>query len=52
VIAPTIEYSYPVDYTKNKVGGVGKLVDPEFAYSSDNNTDWLDAERLLTLLEQ
>jgi UDP-N-acetylglucosamine 4,6-dehydratase len=52
VIAPTIEYSYPVDYTENKVGDVGKLVDPEFAYSSDNNTDWLDAERLLTLLEQ
>jgi UDP-N-acetylglucosamine 4,6-dehydratase len=52
VIAPTIEYSYPVDYTKNKVGGVGKLVDPEFAYSSDNNADWLDAERLLMLLEQ
>ena len=52
VIAPTIEYSYHVDYTKNKVGGVGTLVEPEFAYSSDNNTDWLDAERLLTLLEQ
>lgn len=52
VIAPTIEYSYHVDYAKNKVGGVGTLVEPEFAYSSDNNTDWLDAERLLTLLEQ
>jgi UDP-N-acetylglucosamine 4,6-dehydratase len=51
VIAPTIEYPYHVDYTSNRLEEFGKLVDPEFVYSSDNNTDWLDAERLLKLLE-
>jgi len=50
VIAPTIEYSHHVDYTQNNLGEIGKLVDPGFAYSSDKNTDWLDAERLLQLL--
>ncbi|MGD1900742.1 MAG: UDP-N-acetylglucosamine 4,6-dehydratase (inverting) [Geitlerinemataceae cyanobacterium] len=52
VIAPTIEYSHHVDYATNNLGEAGELVKPEFAYSSDNNTDWLDAARLLDLLEQ
>ena len=51
VIAPTIEYPYHVDYTTNGLKESGMLVDPEFVYSSDNNTDWLNAERLLKLLE-
>jgi len=51
VIAPTIEYPYHVDYTTNGLKESGMLVDPEFVYSSDNNTDWLNAERLFKLLE-
>ena len=38
------------NYTSHQDAGA-KIVDEEFSYSSDNNTDWLDSDRLDTLLK-
>jgi UDP-N-acetylglucosamine 4,6-dehydratase len=52
VITPTIEYSHKVDYRCNPLGEKGKPVPEGFAYSSDNNTDWLTAQQLLDLIRE
>ena len=31
-------------------GDIGRRVDDGFSYASDTNTEWLDAEGLMTLL--
>ena len=32
--------------------GKGKLVDPEFTYCSDNNSEWMDIETLQKWIEK
>jgi UDP-N-acetylglucosamine 4,6-dehydratase/5-epimerase len=51
VIQPTINFTNPVDYSRNRIGERGKPVPIGFAYSSDTNTDWLNREQLLSLIE-
>lgn len=46
VIQPTIQYSYPVEYTTNKVGECGKPVDQGFEYNSGRNPQFLTIEEI------
>ncbi len=50
VIKPSITFSTPIDYTKNKIGEIGKNVEQGFEYNSKNNTIWLSHSELLEKL--
>jgi UDP-N-acetylglucosamine 4,6-dehydratase len=50
VIQPTINFTNPVDYTKNKLNERGKKVPQGSSYSSDSNSQWLSSEQLLELI--
>lgn len=52
VIAPSIKFAAASDYTKNNKNEVGKPVQDNFSYSSDNNTKWLKGNELLSMLEE
>lgn len=52
VIRPTIIFSYPVDYTRNRLEEVGKPVPIGFAYCSNANDRWLTPGELVKKLEQ
>ena len=47
VIKPSIIFSSPIDFTTNRLGEKGKVVDVGFEYNSKNNTIWLSHEELL-----
>jgi len=51
VIKPSITFSAPIDYTKNKLGEQGKSVKQGFEYNSKENTIWLSHEELLQKLQ-
>jgi len=51
VIQPTIQFAQKVDFTCNALKERGKPVAIGFEYSSETNTDWLDAQGLKELLE-
>ncbi|HLP09685.1 MAG TPA: UDP-N-acetylglucosamine 4,6-dehydratase (inverting) [Opitutaceae bacterium] len=50
VIRPAILFSKPEGYHLNRLGESGRPVDDGFEYSSDKNTQWLDADALRKLL--
>ncbi len=50
VIRPTIEFQSKIDYSVNELGEKGQSVPEGFEYSSDNNTDWLTKEQLLSMI--
>ena len=50
VIKPSILFTQAPDYQRNKLGERGQPVPDGFEYSSDKNTDWLDATQLKKLL--
>ncbi len=52
VIRPTIQFTHPVDYTKNGLGEAGEPVDVGFEYSSNKNERWLSSEELLAKIER
>ena len=47
VIKPSIQFTESADFTKNNCGEIGVPVDYGFKYSSETNTQWLNAEELL-----
>lgn len=49
VICPTIQFSHPSDFTKNRLGEEGKPVEQGFEYNSGNNEDWLTHQTLLEM---
>ncbi len=51
VIAPTIQFSFLTDFSKNALGECGKLVERGFCYDSGSNTEWLSAKEFLELLK-
>lgn len=51
VITPSIQFSHHTDFTVNKLGERGKLVDQGFEYNSGNNTEWLTHEEFLQMAE-
>lgn len=42
VIRPAIQFTYPVDFTRNRIGEIGQPVCDSFEYSSATNTQTLD----------
>ena len=51
VIKPSILFTQAPDYQRNKLGECGQPVPDGFEYSSDKNTQWLDAKQLHELLK-
>ncbi len=51
VIKPSILFTQAPDYQRNKLGERGQPVPDGFEYSSDKNTQWLDAKQLHELLK-
>ncbi len=51
VIKPTIQFTQKVDFTKNTLNEIGKLVNDEFEYSSNTNNIWLSPDELLTKIK-
>ncbi|RXJ86218.1 UDP-N-acetylglucosamine 4,6-dehydratase (inverting) [Arcobacter sp. CECT 8985] len=52
VIAPTIKFTNQVDFSKNKIGEVGKHVSQGFEYNSGNNSKWLEKDEFLKLVKE
>lgn len=50
IIQPAIQFNAPHDFSVNALGQKGRKVPEGFAYSSENNTQWLDSEGLLAML--
>lgn len=50
VIRPSITFSTPIDYAKNKVGETGKPVEQGFEYNSGTNHHFLTVEELRGLV--
>ena len=50
VIKPSITFSSPIDFRKNKLGEIGKEVKQGFEYNSKDNSIWLTHEELLNKL--
>ena len=51
VIQPTIQFSYISDFTVNRLGEKGKLVEQGFEYNSGNNSEWFTHEEFLEMLK-
>ncbi|WP_104721841.1 UDP-N-acetylglucosamine 4,6-dehydratase (inverting) [Helicobacter mesocricetorum] len=51
VIAPTIQFNFITDFSKNALGECGKLVARGFEYNSGTNTKWLSKEEFLELIK-
>lgn len=49
VIQPTIQYTYHVDFTTNKIGETGKPVDQGFEYNSGSNPQFLSVKEINAL---
>jgi len=52
VITPTIQFSHISDFSVNKLGEKGTLVEQGFEYNSGNNTEWLTHKELLEMAEE
>ncbi len=51
VIQPSITFTQSNDFTCNALGETGKPVKLGFEYSSETNTQWLDAKGLLEMIK-
>ena len=51
VIKPTIQFNHINDFTKNRLGEVGKDIGIGFEYNSGTNSEWLDKNQFLELLK-
>ncbi len=47
IIKPTITFSEPIEYTKNKLGEIGTNVEVGFEYNSRDNDTWMSHQELL-----
>lgn len=52
VITPTIQFAQKVSFETNRLGETGQWVERGFEYSSEKNSDWLDGEGLLKMLDE
>ncbi|MCF6173468.1 MAG: polysaccharide biosynthesis protein, partial [Campylobacteraceae bacterium] len=51
VIQPSIQFTQACDYTKNRLGEIGKPVEAGFEYNSETNKQRLDTKGLLEMIE-
>ena len=52
VIKPTIQFTDMSDFSVNRLGERGVLVEQGFEYNSGNNTEWLTHEELLEMAKE
>ncbi|UCN00493.1 UDP-N-acetylglucosamine 4,6-dehydratase (inverting) [Sulfurimonas sp. SWIR-19] len=52
IIQPSITFSSPIDYTCNRLGEKGHIVEQGFNYNSKDNTLWLSHQDLMEKLKQ
>jgi len=52
VIKPTIQFNKVVDFSTNKLGEKGFLVEQGFEYNSGNNTEWLTHKEALEMIKK
>jgi len=51
VICPSIQFNHEVNFTKNSLKEVGKIVEQGYEYNSGNNTEWLSNEKFLEMVD-
>jgi UDP-N-acetylglucosamine 4,6-dehydratase len=51
VICPSIQFNHEVDFTKNPLGEMGKIVKQGHEYNSGTNTEWLLKEEFLKMVD-
>lgn len=49
VIQPTIKFYTVMDFSRNRLGEVGRPVPEDFEYNSGNNSEWLTAKQMKDL---
>jgi UDP-N-acetylglucosamine 4,6-dehydratase/5-epimerase len=52
VICPSIQFNHKVDFMKNPIGELGVKVKPGFEYNSGNNTEWLQQDEFLKMVDE
>ena len=52
VIKPTIQFSSICDFSVNKLGEKGTLVEQGFEYNSGNNNEWITDDKLLEMINK
>ena len=52
VIQPTIQFAHKSDFSRNRLGEIGKPVEQGFEYNSGNNTWWLSHEEFLEMAKE
>jgi UDP-N-acetylglucosamine 4,6-dehydratase len=52
VIKPTIDFQQNIDFSKNTISEIGKIVEQGFEYSSGKNSEWLTKEQFLNMVEK
>lgn len=50
ILEPSISFQTPIDYSKTRLGEMGRRVKSGFEYRSDQNTQWLDEAKLLQMI--
>ena len=51
VICPSIQFNHEVNFTKNSLKEVGKVVEQGYEYNSGKNTEWLSNEEFLEMVD-
>jgi len=51
VISPSIQFNHAVDFKTNPLGEISKRVDEGYEYSSGTNTEWLEKEEFLKMVD-
>lgn len=51
IIAPSINFQRPIDYSTTLLGDVGALVDSNFTYASNTNKEWLCVSEIKNILK-
>ena len=52
ILEPSISFQTPIDYARTRLGEVGQRVKDGFEYSSETNTQWLNTQELLRMIEK
>lgn len=52
VITPSIQFAQVVDFSKNRIGEIGKWMEYGFEYASNTNSWWLSKDEILKLISE
>lgn len=51
ILKPALSFKTPIDWTLNKKGEKGQIIEDRFEYASNTNKDWLNKEDLVKLIK-